>query len=105
MPLRTSRKDHGSRAGHRRALAKLAEHRSPKPKVGGSSPSCPASRPSSKTDRKDGAGQRHRATFPRQAGAPGHTGLLPLGHLTTRNGSLYKNRKSSVLGRKWGITV
>ena len=27
---------------HRRALAQLAEHRSPKPKVGGSSPSCPA---------------------------------------------------------------
>src|SRR3954453_2595860 len=26
----------------RRALAQLAEHRSPKPKVGGSSPSCPA---------------------------------------------------------------
>src|SRR3990170_3680165 len=25
-----------------RALAQLAEHRSPKPKVGGSSPSCPA---------------------------------------------------------------
>ncbi len=29
---------------HRRALAQLAEHRSPKPKVGGSSPSCPAER-------------------------------------------------------------
>ena len=28
----------------RRALAQLAEHRSPKPKVGGSSPSCPARR-------------------------------------------------------------
>ena len=27
---------------HRRAIAQLAEHRSPKPKVGGSSPSCPA---------------------------------------------------------------
>src|SRR4051794_41956790 len=26
----------------RRAIAQLAEHRSPKPKVGGSSPSCPA---------------------------------------------------------------
>src|SRR3954451_23142431 len=30
------------RTTHRRALAQLAEHRSPKPKVGGSSPSCPA---------------------------------------------------------------
>ena len=28
--------------GFRRAIAQLAEHRSPKPKVGGSSPSCPA---------------------------------------------------------------
>ena len=35
----------GSREpGHRRAIAQLAEHRSPKPKVGGSSPSCPARR-------------------------------------------------------------
>ncbi len=30
---------------HRRAIAQLAEHRSPKPKVGGSSPSCPADPP------------------------------------------------------------
>src|ERR1041384_4733115 len=35
-----------------RALAQLAEHRSPKPKVGGSSPSCPARRKSKRRNRK-----------------------------------------------------
>src|SRR5690625_517933 len=39
--------------GPPRAVAQLAEHRSPKPKVGGSSPSCPADRlgPSRARDR------------------------------------------------------
>ena len=39
-----------------RAVAQLAEHRSPKPQVGGSSPSCPASPPTTDT--------RERQTVP-----------------------------------------
>ena len=42
----------------RRALAQLAEHRSPKPKVGGSSPSCPArTRTAGRQDRPDDRGE------------------------------------------------
>src|SRR5699024_1317251 len=56
--------------GRLRAVAQLAEHRSPKPKVGGSSPSCPASqwkqesrpevqRRTARAVAKGGIGERH----------------------------------------------
>ena len=54
-----------SGADHRRALAQLAEHRSPKPKVGGSSPSCPARKHcTSKRREGDKRGRRQRGSGP-----------------------------------------
>src|SRR6187431_3072038 len=56
---------------HRRALAQLAEHRSPKPKVGGSSPSCPArsirsSRPTTVERGRDGGVPDSKVVYPTQ---------------------------------------
>src|SRR5918995_5616073 len=55
LPKRARRRASTDSRGHRRAVAQLEEHRSPKPAVGGSSPSCPAPRPKNQSAAPRGA--------------------------------------------------